>query len=60
MKWVKAMNMNPDDRTFYTAQYQEASLKYLENEYSAKHRRMSIIQSENIPHCNIFLSANAC
>jgi hypothetical protein len=36
-KWDKGMNINPEDETPYTTQYQEAFLKYVENEYSAKH-----------------------
>jgi hypothetical protein len=33
----KGMDINPVDETFYTIQYQEAFLKYVENEYCAKH-----------------------
>jgi len=31
------MDINPEDETSYTIQYQEAFLKYVENEYSPKH-----------------------
>jgi len=31
-KWEKGMDFNPEDRTFYTTQNQEAFLKYVENE----------------------------
>jgi hypothetical protein len=34
-KCDKWMDINPDDTTFYTTQYQEAFLKYRENESSA-------------------------
>jgi len=37
-KWDKGMNINPEDETSYTTQYQEAFLRYVENEYFAKHR----------------------
>jgi len=36
-KWGKVMDINPEDETSYTIQYQEAFLKYIENEYCAKH-----------------------
>jgi len=36
-KWDKGMDINPEDETSYTTQYQEACLKYVENEYCAKH-----------------------
>jgi hypothetical protein len=38
-KWDKGMDINPEDETSYTTQYQNAFLKYVENEYCAKHRR---------------------
>jgi hypothetical protein len=31
------MDMNPVDETSYTTHYQEAFLKYVENEYCTKH-----------------------
>jgi len=37
-KWDKGMDINPEDGTSYTTQYQEAILKYVENEYCAKHQ----------------------
>jgi hypothetical protein len=30
--WDKGMNINPEDKTSYTTQYQEAFLKYVANE----------------------------
>lgn len=48
-KWVKTMDINPDDETSYITKYQKAFLKYVVNEYCAKHQRLSIIQSENVP-----------
>jgi hypothetical protein len=37
-KWDKGMDINSEDETSYTIQYQEAFLKYVENEYCAKPR----------------------
>jgi len=36
-KWGKGMDIDPEDETSYTTQYQEAFLKYVENEYCGKH-----------------------
>jgi len=47
-KWDKGMDINPEDETSYTTQYQEAFLKYVENEYCAKHRRLSVTQHEKL------------
>jgi len=38
-QWHNGMDINPEDETSYTTHYQEAFLKYVENEYCAKHRR---------------------
>jgi len=46
-KWDKGMDINPEDETSYTTQCQEAFLKYVENEYYAKHRRLTVIKSDN-------------
>jgi hypothetical protein len=46
-KLDKCMDINPEDETSYTTQYQEAFLKYVENEYCAKHRRLPVIKSYN-------------
>jgi len=53
------MDNNPEDEASYTTQYQQAVLKYVENEYCAKHRRMSILKPENVPPGIIFPSAQA-
>ena len=42
----KGMDINPKDETSYTTQYQEAFLKYVENEYCAKHRRVPVNNSK--------------
>ena len=41
-KCDKGMDINPEDETFYTSQYQETFLKYVENEYCSKHRGMPV------------------
>jgi hypothetical protein len=58
-KLEKAMDMNPEDETFHTTQYQEPLLKYVENKYCDKHRRMSVTEPDNDQHSNLFLSAKA-
>jgi len=59
-KWDKGMDINPENRTAYSTQYQEAFLKYVENEYCAKHRRLLVIEPENVPNNNLFSSGMAC
>jgi hypothetical protein len=56
-KWDKGMDINPEDETSYTTQYQEAFLKYVENEYCAKHRRLPVTKLETIPDNNLGSSA---
>jgi len=41
-KWDTGMDINPEDETSYTTQYKEAFLKYVENEYCAKHRVVTV------------------
>jgi len=57
--WDKGMNINPEDETSYTTQYQEAFLKYVENEYCAKHRHVAVDKLETIPSSNLVPSATA-
>jgi len=52
-KWDKGMDINPEDETSYTTQYHEAFLKYVENEYCAKHRRLPVIKSDNSGNNNL-------
>jgi len=40
------MDINPEDETFSTTQYPEGIVKYVGNEYCAKHRRLSVIKPE--------------
>jgi hypothetical protein len=48
----KGMDINPEDETSYTDQYQEVFLKYVENEFCAKHRRVPINKLQSLPSCN--------
>jgi len=57
--WDKAMDINPEDETSDTSRYQEAFLKYVENEYCDKHRRVLVNKTENLPSRNLVLSAMA-
>jgi hypothetical protein len=45
-KWYKGMDINPEDETSYTTQYEEAILKYVEDEYCAKHRYVPVNKLE--------------
>jgi len=58
-EWDKGMDINPDDETSYTTQYQEAFLKYVENEYCAKLRRAPVNELEILPSSNLVPSATA-
>jgi len=51
------MDINPEDKTSYTTQYQEAFLKYVENEYCAKHRRLSVTKHEKLQSNHFIHSA---
>jgi len=53
------MDINPEDETSYTTQYQEAFLKDVENEYCAKHRHMPVNTLETVPSSNLVPSATA-
>jgi len=46
-KWDKGMDITPTDETSYTTQYQEAVLKYVENGYCTKHRRLPVTKSDD-------------
>jgi len=58
-KWDKGMCFNPEDETSYTTQSHEACLKYVENEYSAKHPRVPVNKPESIPRTNPVPSTTA-
>jgi len=55
-KWDKGMDINPEDETLYTTQYQQAILKYVENEYCAKHRHVPVNTHESLPMSNLIPS----
>jgi hypothetical protein len=58
-KWDKGIDINPEDKTSCTTQYQEAILKYVENEYCAKHRRVLVNELETVPSSKLVPSAMA-
>jgi hypothetical protein len=58
-KWNKGMYINPQYETSYTTQYQEAFLKYVENEYCTKHRRVPVHNLVTVPSSNLVPSATA-
>jgi len=58
-RWDKGMDINPDDETSYTTQSQEAFLKYVENEYCAKHRHVPDNVLETIARNNLLPCATA-
>jgi len=53
------MDINPEDETSNSTQYQEAFLKYVQNEYCAKHRRVPVNTQECLPRSNLIASATA-
>jgi hypothetical protein len=58
-KWDKGMDVNPDDETSYTTQYQEAVLQYVENEYCAKHQHVPVNKLQRLPSSIPISSATA-
>jgi hypothetical protein len=54
--WDPRMDINLEDETFYTTHYQEAYLKYVENEYCSKQRCLQVIEPNSIPNNNHFPS----
>jgi len=55
--WDKGMHIDPEDETSYTTQYQEALLKYVENDYCAKRRCVPVNTLETVPSSNLVPSA---
>jgi len=53
------MDINPEDKTSYSTQYQEAFLKYVENESCAKQQRAPVNKLETVPSSNLVPSATA-
>jgi len=58
-KWDKGMEINPEDETSSTTQYQQAFLKYVENEYCTKHGRVPINILQSLLSSNPISSAMA-
>ena len=58
-KWDNGMDINPEDETSYTPQYQEAFLKYLKNKFCAKHRCVPVNELETVPTSNLVPTATA-
>jgi hypothetical protein len=58
-KWDKGMDIHPEEETSYTTQYQEACLKYVENEYCAKHRRVPVNKPQSLLSSNHISAATA-
>jgi len=53
------MDTNPEDKTSYTIHYQGAFVKYVENEYYSKHRRVPENKHESLPSSILIPSAHA-
>jgi len=47
-KWDKGMDINSEDERSYTTQSEEALLKYVEDEYGAKHQRVPVTKHESL------------
>jgi len=58
-KWDTGKNINPEDETSYTTQYQEVFQKYVENEYCAKHRPVPVNKLARVLSSNLVPSAMA-
>jgi len=56
-KWDDGMDINPQAETPHTTQYEEAFLKYVEDEYCARHRRVLVNKHESLPSSNHIPSA---
>jgi len=48
-KWDQGIDFNHEDETYHTTQYQEAFLKYMENEYCAKHQGVPVKNTKAYP-----------
>jgi len=58
-KCDKGIDINSEDETSYTNQYQETFLKYVENKYCVKYRRVQIIQPECVTSNHVFAPGTA-
>jgi len=57
--WDLGIEINSEDVTSYTMQYQEVFLKYVENEYCAQHRHLCGMKPDGIQSNFVFISALA-
>jgi len=55
-KWDKGMDIHPEDETSYTTQYQQDFLKYVENEYCARHNHVLVTKPRSIVNNNLVCS----
>ena len=55
--WNKGMEINSNDEIFFTSQYEDAFLKYVENEYCAKYQCLPVNKFESLPRSNLIPSA---
>jgi hypothetical protein len=58
-KWNQGMDIHREDETSYTTQYEEAFLKYVENDYCANHRHVPVNKHETVLSSNLVPSATA-
>jgi hypothetical protein len=58
-KWDKGMDINPEDETSYTTQYQQAFLKYVGYEFCAKYQCVPANKLETLLSSNFVSSAMA-
>jgi len=54
--WDKETDIDPEDKSSNTIQYQEAFLKFVQNEYYAKHRHVPVNIHEIVPRSNLIPS----
>jgi len=54
--WDEETDINPEDETSNTIQYQDAFLKLVQNEYYAKHRHVPVNIHEIVPRSNLIPS----
>jgi hypothetical protein len=57
--WDAGIDINPEDETSYTTHYQEAFLKYMDNEYCVKHQRVPVNKLQSFPISNHIPAATA-
>jgi hypothetical protein len=58
-KWNMGMDINAEDETSCTTQYEEAFLKYMDNDYCAKHRCVPVNELETVLSSNLVPSGTA-